>query len=186
MSRRKALRANPRRLLAALATILVAVGVTVASGATFTAQTANANNVFTAGTMSMTNDVSGAILTASNMKPGDPATKGVVTIKNTGSLAGAFTLTRSSLSDTPSATPLSSQLNLLVTDCGADLDCTLAADNTVRYNGALSAMTTAISLGAPWASNASHKFEFAASLPSTTPNAYQGASTTAGFTWDVA
>ena len=39
MSRRKALRANPRRLLAALATVLVAVGVTVASGASFTAQT---------------------------------------------------------------------------------------------------------------------------------------------------
>ena len=41
MSRRKALRANPRRLLAALATILVAVGVTVASGASFTATSAN-------------------------------------------------------------------------------------------------------------------------------------------------
>ena len=51
MSRRKALRANPRRLLAALATILVAVGVTVASGASFTAQTANAGNTFTAGTL---------------------------------------------------------------------------------------------------------------------------------------
>ena len=37
MSRIKVLRANPRRALAALATVLVAVGVTVASGASFTA-----------------------------------------------------------------------------------------------------------------------------------------------------
>src|SRR3954469_25223947 len=84
MSRTKALRANPRRLLAALATILVAVGVTVASGATFTAQTAHATNTFTAGTLSMTNSAGAAILTASNMKPADPATKGTVVIKNTG------------------------------------------------------------------------------------------------------
>jgi len=75
MSRRKALRANPRRLLAALATILVAVGVTVASGATFTAQTANAGNTFTAGSLTMSNDKAGtAILTASGMKPGDATT----------------------------------------------------------------------------------------------------------------
>ena len=78
MSRIKVLRANPRRLLAALATILVAVGVTVASGATFTAQTANAANTFTAGSLSMYNSKApGAILTASGMKPGDaPPTPG--------------------------------------------------------------------------------------------------------------
>ena len=40
-----------------------------------------------------------AILTASNMHPGDPATKGKVDIKNTGSLAGAFTLTRGTVAD---------------------------------------------------------------------------------------
>ena len=37
MSRFKVLRANPRRTLAALATLLIAVGVTAASGASFTA-----------------------------------------------------------------------------------------------------------------------------------------------------
>src|SRR5205085_12703437 len=89
MSRSKALRANPRKVLAALATVLVAVGVTVASGATFTAQTANPSNTFSAGTLSMTNSNAGAaILTASNMKPADPATKGTVVIKNTGTVAG--------------------------------------------------------------------------------------------------
>ena len=110
MSRRKALRANPRRLLAALATILVAVGVTVASGASFTATTANPSNTFSAGTLSMTNSNAGAaILTASNMKPGDPATKGSVVIKNTGTVAGDFTLTRSSLTNSDTTNPMAAQ-----------------------------------------------------------------------------
>ena len=85
MSRFKSLKANPRRSLAALATVLVAVGITGASGASFTAQTANPSNTFAAGTLSMSNDKDGvAILSASNMRPGDPATKGEVVIKNNG------------------------------------------------------------------------------------------------------
>ena len=88
MSRFKVLKANPRRSLAALATVLVAVGVTGASGASFTATSANPANTFTAGTMTMGNSKLGtAILTASNMKPGDPASKGTVDIKNTGTAA---------------------------------------------------------------------------------------------------
>ena len=183
MSRITVLRANPRRALAALATMLVAVGVTAASGATFNATSANAGNTFTAGTLTMSNP-GGAILTASNMRPGDPASKGTIVIQNTGSLSGAFTLTRSSLTDTPSGTPLSSQLQLAVTDCGADLDCTTAGDNTSKYSGALSAMGSVISLG-NWVAGEQHKYEFAVSLPSGTPNAYQGGSSTAGFQWDA-
>ena len=114
MSRRKALRANPRRLLAALATILVAVGVTVASGASFTATTANPSNTFTAGSLTMSNDKAGAaILTASGMKPGDATTDatGTVVIKNTGSLTGAFTLSRSSLTNSDGSNPMAAKLN---------------------------------------------------------------------------
>jgi spore coat-associated protein N len=185
MSRTSVLRANPRRALAALATVLVAVGVTVASGATFTAQTANPSNVFTAGTMSMTNDVSGAILTASDMKPGDPATKGYVTIKNTGSLGAAFKLSKSSLSDTPSGTPLSAKLDVVVTDCGADQDCTATTDNSNVYTGTLAAMGSNIGLG-NFAAAEQHKYEFAVQLNSGATNVYQGGSSTAGFTWDAA
>ena len=190
MSRIKVLRANPRRALAALATVLVAVGVTVASGASFTAQTANANNVFTAGSMTMSNSKApGAILTASGMKPGDATTNatGTVVIKNTGSLPGAFSLSRSSLTDTPSGTPISGQINLSITDCGADQICggANAADDTSTYNNPLSSMTASISLGS-WASNEQHTYQFVASLPSSTGNAYQGASATAAFQWDAA
>ena len=74
MSRFKILAANPRRSLAALATVLLAVGITGASGANFNAQTANAGNTFASGALDMSNDdapAGGAILSMSNMKPGD-------------------------------------------------------------------------------------------------------------------
>jgi hypothetical protein len=186
MSRTKVLRANPRRLLAALATILVAVGVTVASGASFTAQTANPSNTFSAGTLSMTNSNAGAaILTASNMKPGDPASKGTVVIKNTGSVIGAFSLTRSSLTNSDTTNPMAAKLNLVITDCGVDQDCTTAADNSSKYNGTLAAMGSAISLG-NWAASEQHKYEFSVALDSTADNNYQGDNSVAGFQWDAA
>jgi hypothetical protein len=186
MSRTKVLRANPRRLLAALATILVAVGVTVASGASFTAQTANPSNLFTAGTLSMTNSNSGAaILTASNMKPGDPATKGTVVIKNTGSVIGAFSLTRSALTNSDTTNPMAGKLNLVITDCGTDQDCTTAADNSNKYTGTLAAMGSALALG-NWAAAEQHKYEFSVALDSTADNNYQGDNSVATFTWDAA
>lgn len=185
MTRFKVLRANPRRALAALATMLIAVGVTVASGATFTAQTANPSNSFTAGTLTMSNSNAGAaILTASNMKPGDPATKGTVVIKNTGSVAGNFSLSRSALTNNDAAHPLSGKLNLNITDCGADQDCTTAGDNSPVYGGLLSAMSSSISLGS-WAANAQHKYEFAVDLDSSADNNYQSGNSVATFQWDA-
>ena len=185
MSRIKVLRANPRRALAALATVLVAVGVTAASGATFTAQTANPSNTFTAGTLTMSNSNPGAaILTASNMKPADPATKGTVVIKNTGSVKGNFKLTRSALSNSDNTNPMAALLNVVVTDCGADQDCTTAVDNSNTYTGTLAAMSAPISLGT-WNAGEQHKYEFAVALDSTADNTYQSASSNATFTWDA-
>jgi hypothetical protein len=186
MSRISVLRANPRRALAALATVLVAVGVTVASGATFTAQTANPSNTFSAGTLSMDNSkVGAAILTASNLKPGDPASKGTVVIKNDGTLAAAFTLSKGTLTNTDATNPLSGKLNLVVTDCGVDQDCTTAGDNAGKYSGTVTAMGTALPLGS-FAVNEQHKYEFAVSLDSSADNIYLGDSSTVQFVWDAA
>jgi hypothetical protein len=185
MSRIKVLRANPRRALAALATVLVAVGVTAASGATFTAQTANPSNTFTAGTLTMSNSNAGAaILTASNMKPADPATEGTVVIKNTGSVKGDIKLTRSALTNSDNTNPMAALLNVVVTDCGLDQDCTTAGDNSNTYTGTLAAMGSVISLGS-WNANEQHKYEFAVALDSSADNTYQSASSTAAFTWDA-
>jgi len=185
MSRRKALRANPRRLLAALATILVAVGVTVASGASFTAQTANPSNVFSAGTMTMSNSRDNlSILTASNLRPGDSATPGIVDIKNTGSLAAAFTLSKGTVVDSDTGNPMSGKLNLVVTDCGTDSDC-VGGVNPVKYTGTLAGMGTGIALG-NFAAGEEHRYQFAVQFDSSADNNYQGDSSTAQFVWNAA
>jgi hypothetical protein len=185
MSRFKSLKANPRRSLAALATVLVAVGVTGASGADFTASSANAANTFSAGTLSMTNNKAGAILTASNMKPGDPASKGEVIIKNTGSVAGAFKLTRGAVVDSDTTNPISAKLNVIVTDCGADLLCATAADNGVKYTGTLAGMTAAIALAPNWAGGEEHKYEFSVALDASANNLHAGDNAVVPFTWDA-
>src|SRR3954469_21692459 len=100
MSRLKVLRAHPRRALAALATVLLAVGLTVASGASFTAGSVNPSNTFSSGRMDIRNEHEGnAILTASNMRPGDSA-NGTVDIANDGTLSGVLSLSRVMDSDT--------------------------------------------------------------------------------------
>jgi hypothetical protein len=184
MSRFKILAANPRRSLAALATVLVAIGITGASGASFTATSANPSNVFSAGTMSMLNSKDTlAILTASNMKPADPATKGTVDIKNTGSLAGAFTLSRGTVVDSDIPNAMSAKLDLIVTDCGTDLDCA-AGVNTVKYTGTVAAMGTNLALG-NFAANENRRYEFSVQLNGSATNAYQGDNSVVPFTWDA-
>src|SRR4051794_15368001 len=90
-----------KRTLATLALGLIAVATAVGSGADFTARTANPSNTFSAGTLSMENSKDGtAILNADNLKPGGDPKTGVVDIKNTGSIDGAFTLTRDQLTST--------------------------------------------------------------------------------------
>jgi hypothetical protein len=184
MSRFKILAANPRRSLAALATVLVAVGITGASGASFTAQTANPSNVFSAGTMSMSNSaLNAAILTASNMRPADPATLGTVDIKNTGTLTAAFTLSKGTMTDTDSTNPLSGKLNLIVTDCGTDMNCS-AGLNPVLYTGTVAGMGANLALG-NFAVNEQHKYQFSVALDTSAGNVYQGGSSTTQFLWNA-
>src|SRR5438067_7339647 len=81
------------KILLSLATVaIVAVAAVGGTFANFTATpTSVASNAFTTGSLSMTRSGSGAIFSASAMKIGDTAT-GSITISNTGSLAGAYTL----------------------------------------------------------------------------------------------
>jgi hypothetical protein len=182
MSRFKSLKANPRRSLAALATVLVAVGVTGASGASFTAQTANPSNTFTAGTLSMINSKdAAAIFTSSpNMRPGDVAT-GTVDIKNSGSLTGAFRLSKGALTDNHATILMSDKLNFVVNDCGTDLNCTTSSN---VYTGTLAAMGTNIGLGT-FAPTEERRYEFTATFDSGANDTYQGKSSTVEFVWDA-
>ena len=186
MDRLHALAARPKRTLGVLIIVLVAAGVAVGSGANFTAQTANPSNTFSSGSLTMSNSLDGAaILTASNMKPGDAAT-GTVDIQNTGTLAGTFTLSRSALNDSDGANPMSQKLNLVAKDCGNFSAGTPTCDvgDPSVYSGTLAAMTASNALGT-YAANEKHRYQFTVTFDSSAGTVYQGDSSTATFQWDA-
>jgi len=183
VSRLSALAAHPRRTIGALAVVLAAVGITVGSGANFTAHAANPANTFTAGTLSMTDSVSGAILSATNLKPGDVNT-GTVDIQNTGSIPGTFTLSTSNAVDTAS---LLGQLDLKVEDCGLYSGTTApscSTGTTVVYNGKANAMPASSAVS--YAANAKHRYQFTVTMPTTIANSFQGKTASVEFDWDAA
>jgi len=159
--------------LAAVSVMTVAaVGGTFAN---FTATpTAIDSNAFASGSLTMTRSGSGALFSASAMKIGDTAT-GSVTITNTGSLAGAYTLNGAS----SGSAALAGQLHLTVYK---DSD-----GGTQVYDGPLGSFSA--SLGTFAASGGSHTFYFHVSLPSTGTdagdNAFQGLSASETFTWNA-
>ena len=183
MSRLSALAAHPRRTIAALAVVLAAVGITVGSGANFTASAANPANTFTAGTLTIGSSSSSALFNSSNMRPGDTVT-GTVDIQNTGSLSGAFTLGTSNATD-PNG--LLGQLDLKVEDCGLWNGTTAPTCNgsNIVYSGKANAVPAAVSLGS-FAANAKHQYKFDVTLPSGTTNAFQGTSASVQFDWKAA
>jgi hypothetical protein len=120
----------------------------------------------------MTRSGSGAIFNSTAMKIGDTAT-GSVTITNTGTLAGAYTLSGSS----SGSSALSSQLNLKVYK---DVD-----GGTALYDGSLGGFSS-VALGT---NGDAHTFYFHVSFPTTGSdagdNALQGLSASTTFTWSA-
>jgi Camelysin metallo-endopeptidase len=194
MSRIGVLLHQPKLALGALCTILLAGGAVVGSGANFSASAANPSNTFSSGTLSIDNsNEEAAILTATNLRPDGPAQTGQVDIKNTGSLDGAFTLTRSTPVDSDDDNPMSEKLNVKVVDCGA-FDGTTApdcgdGDDTDVYEGTLANMGAAGHDIAPlgsYAAGAQHRYQFSVALDGSADNAYQGDSSTVEFKFNAA
>ena len=189
MSRIKALwSASPRKVLAALCVVLAAVGVAVGSGANFNSASANPSNTFSSGTISQSNSkANAAVLTASNLKPGGTAT-GTVDITNTGSVAGAFTLAKSTPVDTPASPALSAKLTIVITDQGDPACVTSCPAASTVYNGTLAGMGS-ISLGT-FAASQKHRYQFVVTFPDSGTqggdNSYQGASTSVDYTFTEA
>jgi spore coat-associated protein N len=176
---------HPLRVLGALAALTTAVAVAVGSSASFTATSANPSNTFAAGTLSILNSKEGlAVLTASDMKPGDLAT-GTVDVENTGSLSGAFTLSPSNVVDSDGANPLSAKLNLVVKDCGDFSSGTPTCDagDPQKYSGTIAAMGSS-ALGT-FAANEKHRYQFAVTFDAGAGNAYQGGTSSVEFDWDA-
>ena len=187
MSRIKVVASSPKLLLGSLATMLAAVGLAVGSGASFTSHSANPANTFSSGNLAQTNSASGAVLTASKIKPGD-SSNGTVTITNSGDIAGAFTLSKANVADTagPNGGQLSSKLNVLIQDV------TVPATPVQVYNGTIGGMAQQ-SLGT-FAAGASKTYKFTVSFPdggtpassTTGDNAYKGSALSVDYSWDSA
>ena len=164
------------KILLSLAAISVlAVAAVGGTFANFTASpTAIASNAFASGTLSMTRSGSGAIFNASAMKIGDSAT-GTITITNTGTLAGVYSLSGS----TTGSAPLASQLNLKVYK---DVDGV-----SPLYDGSLSGVSSA-ALGT-FAAGDAHTFYFHVTFPTTGTdagdNVLQGLAASTTFTWSA-
>jgi hypothetical protein len=193
MSRLAHLVRHPRRTLAVLATVTTAVGITVASGADFTASSANPANTFSTGTLTMSNSrADAAVLTATGLRPGDTK-EGTVDIENTGSLGGVFTLARGAMTNTDATNPLAGKLNVVIDDCGAftvSTDPVCGDGNDVnKYTGTIADMGTTghpvASLGT-FSGGDKHRYRFRVTLDTTAGNAYQGDSSTTEFTWAAA
>ena len=168
------------QVLAALGAVALAVSVVVASGASFTAHSANATNVFSNGTLAMGNTPSGMSATITNMVPGD-FHDGSVTIENTGDVQGHFYL--EAVNVTADTQAIAEYLDLTIMDGTA-----------VVYDGKLSALPQE-DLGL-WAAGDSHTYSFHVSFPDAgravgvngaggvgMDNQYMGASTTVDFNW---
>ena len=189
MSRLSNLVSRPRRTLAALATVLVAVGITAASGADFTATSANADTTFATGTLTITNSKQGLAVWAStaDMRPGDPARVGTVDITNSGSLSGAFTLNRGTVVDSDSTYKLSTKLDLVVKDCGDFSSGTPTCDvgDPDKYTGTIAAMNSGVGLGT-FAAGEKHRYQFSVTVNTSADNNFQGKNSVVPFAWNAA
>jgi hypothetical protein len=186
MKRMRVLFGNRRMMvLLTLAILVLTATALVASSASFTAQSANAGNVFTAGALSMTNDKApGVILTLTNMKPGD-SNYGDVTLSNTGSVAGAFTLTKNLVGTDPAA--FGDELTMVVQETQADHVTAIGAP---VYTGPASGAISAASLGTwqPTGATQTHYYRVTVAWPATgggADNSFMNASVTYSFQWNA-
>jgi spore coat-associated protein N len=158
-----------RRILLALVTLLVALAVAVASGATFNASSANPGNGYASGTLTMDNSKTDkAIFSATNLKAGDTAV-GTVTITNTGTLQAAYRLTEEATN------PFTGNLlTLVITD---------TTNGNVVYTGTLG-QAGSIELGT-WDAKETRTYEFRTTLHIDADNDEQGKTATATYRWDA-
>jgi hypothetical protein len=164
--------ATTRRLLVPLATLVAAGAIAVGSGATFTSHSGNTISAVTAGTLSQSNSKDGgAIFALTDLKPGDTV-NGSLTLTNTGSLPGRFSLTETASSNSFSG----SLLTLVITD--------LTTDATV-YDGTFGGLSDEPNALGTFGPGDAHQFRFTVHLAQEATNLEQGKSASASYAWDA-
>jgi spore coat-associated protein N len=183
--RRSALLALTIGGLAALSLTGVAMSM-----AQFTDQATVPSNDFTTGTVDISTSPTTSLLSLGNMAPGDTV-NGSLVVTNAGSLNLRYAMSTSSTNaDVPVPLNLRSQLSLQVKTIGT---------SCAAFNGADVVTLALLSTNPGFGSNAqgadpgdrtlaaaaSETLCFRVTLPLGTGNAYQGATTTATFTFDA-
>jgi spore coat-associated protein N len=158
--------------LIVLTLLAVALQSPVFSDASFTASQQAPGNVFAAGTLSHLNSRAGAlVIDAADLRPGQ-STQGTLTISGGGSVAGAYTLSKTSVVDVPSSPGLSSALALRIQDTTGTV--------ATLFDGTVSAFTS-VSLGSI-APGVTRQYLFTLTFPSSSAvPGLQGARTSLGL-----
>ena len=182
---------NGNRILASIAILAVAGSIfAFGSLALFSDQETVTGNAFSTGTIDLVATPATAVVTASDMAPGDQVTA-ALDVANSGTLEFRYSASSTTTEDT-----LASQLVLTVksgvTTCD---DANWSADGSVLYSGALGSTGGTAVLGDPTqgaqagdrvlAAGANEALCFNVTLPLATGNSAQGTSTTATFTFDA-
>lgn len=179
------------KILLPLATLVAAGAIAIGSGASFTSSSENTISSVTTGTLTQSNSKDKqAIFSVANMKPGDGQV-GTVTITNTGTLAGNFTLTQAG-----AVNPFGTYLTLSIKRVG---------DTEALWTGPFDTLPKAgIDLGrfdvkkgaTPKLGEDANGYIFTVSLDKETPNSVtdpvtkietvlQGATASSTFKWDA-
>jgi spore coat-associated protein N len=157
-----------RRLLVPMATLLAAAGIAVASGAAFSTSTAS-TGLAASGTLRQINSNSVAF-EKGNLKPGDTVT-GSVTITNSGSLPGTFTLTEADVSEAATAFSPKSDVTLEIKQSGT----VVSAVKTLGAAGS-------IPLGT-FAAGEARTYDYTVTFASTAANSQQGKTARTTYTF---
>ncbi|HEX2577628.1 MAG TPA: TasA family protein [Aquihabitans sp.] len=161
-----------RRILAPLATLVVAGAIAVGSGASFTSASTNPANVYATGTLTQSNSkANAAIFNLTNMKPGDTL-NGDVTITNTGTLPSVFSLAETGAS------------NGFVTPANLKMTVTNTATGAEVFTGTFGTLGTK-NLGT-FAAGEARTYRFSVVLDINATNAEQGKTATATYEWNGA
>jgi spore coat-associated protein N len=179
-------------VLAVAGLAVVSMSAGAASLAQFTSTAAAATNTFSAGSVVIGTTPTSTLVSFANMAPGDVVTA-PITVSNTGTLALRYAL--SSVSTNTDTKGLKDQLVLSiksgVTTC---TNAAFAATGTSVYTGDLDSTAGKLAGDSATGSQAGDRnlaastneiLCFNVSLPLATGNAFQGAATTATFTFDA-
>jgi hypothetical protein len=158
----------------------VSIGAGVMSFAAFTDDADVTTNGFSTGTVSIATTPSSTLFSVSNIMPGYSSTQ-ALTVDNDGSVDVEYTMSTSATN--ADSKNLRDQLTLTIKTKDSDSAGCANWNGTQLYDGSLAngAISTARALEA----QASEVLCFRVTLPSSTGNAYQGATTSATFTFSA-